>query len=132
MHPDTADTEAAWELYLKRRKRHPENADFIVHKDWMGGQLYGNTFASRSKFLEYALDFEDRLAEAKNKVSGPALLVFCNNGIRWHRSNLEDFADYYHFGRHRRDDPFALMEKHHIETEKLNRRSAQLVPYRRP
>jgi hypothetical protein len=119
IHPDTADTDAAWDNYLKRRKFHPQNANFIVKKDWMGGKLYGNTFASRSRFLDYTLDFETRLAAAKKLRSGPGLLVFCGNGVRWHRSDLEDFADFYHSGKHRQDDPFALMEEHHIKTEKL-------------
>jgi hypothetical protein len=56
VHPDIADTEAAWENYVKRRELHPKHADFIVKKDWMGGKLYGNTFASRSRFLEYTMD----------------------------------------------------------------------------
>jgi hypothetical protein len=63
--------------------------------------------------------FEERLAEAKKIKDGPGLLVFCGNGVRWQRSNLEDFADYYHARKHRQDDPFAQMEKHHIETEGL-------------
>ena len=67
VHPEIADTEEAWENYVKRRKHHPEHADFVVHKDWMGGKLYGNTFASRSRFLEYTLDFEARLAEANRR-----------------------------------------------------------------
>jgi hypothetical protein len=119
VHPETVDSEAAWENYIRRRKLHPNNADFVTHKDWMGGKLYGDTFASRSHFLQYTMDFEKRLAEAKQVKDGPGLLVFCGNGMRWHRSNLEDFADYYHAKKHRQDDPFALMEKHHIETEKL-------------
>ena len=119
VHPDIADTDAAWENYLKRRKLHPQNANFIVKKDWMGGKLYGNTFGSRSRFLDYTLDFETRLAAAKKIRPGPGLLVFCGNGVRWHRSDLEDFADFYHSGKHRQDDPFALMEDHHIKTEKL-------------
>jgi|HubBroStandDraft_6_1064221.scaffolds.fasta_scaffold554835_1 hypothetical protein len=119
VHPDIADTEVAWENYLKRRKLHPPNADFVTKKDWMGGRIYGNTFASRSRFLDYTLDFETRLAEAKKIRSGPALLVFCGNGVRWRRSDLEDFADFYHSGKHRQDDPFRLMEDHHIESEKL-------------
>jgi hypothetical protein len=119
VHPDIADTEAAWQNYLKRQKRHPESADFVVQKDWMGGRLYGNTFASRSRFLEYTLDFETRLAAAKKIKPGVGFLVLCGNGVRWNRSNLEDFVDFYHAGKHRQDDPFALMEKHHIEAEKL-------------
>src|SRR5260370_37794785 len=81
----------------------------------MGGRAYGNTFASRSRFLEYTMDFETRLAAAKAIRFGPGILVFCGNGVRWHRSNLEDFADFYHAGKHRQDDPFALMEKHEME-----------------
>jgi hypothetical protein len=119
VHPNTADTEEAWKRYEERRKLHPEQANFIVHKDWMGGKLYGDTFASRSKFLDYSMDFETRLAAAKKVKTGPGLLIFCGNGVRWHRSNLEDFADYYHAGKHRQDDPFAKMEQHHIEHEKL-------------
>ncbi|MCK1409298.1 hypothetical protein [Bradyrhizobium sp. 76] len=120
VRPNIADTEDAWKLYEKRRKLHPQQAQFIAHKDWMGGSVYGNTFSSRSKFLEYGLDFEERLAEAKNVRDGPGLLIVCGNGMSWHRSNLEDFADYYHAGKHRQDDPFALMEAHHIEDSKLN------------
>lgn len=120
VRPNIADTEESWNLYEERRKLHPKNAQFIAHKDWMGGRVYGNTFASRAKFLEYALDFEQRLAEAKKVRCGPGLLVMCGNGMAWHRSNLEDFADYYYAGKHRQDDPFALMEAHHIEEKKLD------------
>jgi hypothetical protein len=119
VHPDTADTEAAWAKYLERRKRHPEQADFVVHQDWMSGKLYGDTFTSRSRLLEYTMEFEKRLAAAKVLKPGPGLLIFCGNGMPWHRSNLEDFADFYHAGKHRQDDPFALMEKHHIDHARL-------------
>jgi hypothetical protein len=30
--------------------------------------------------------------------------------LGWHRSHLEDFADFYHTGEHREDDAFADME----------------------
>jgi hypothetical protein len=120
VHPRKADTEAAWQLYLDRRPNHQPNAEFHVEKEWMGGAIYGNTFASRSRFLEYALDFEVRLAEAKKVKPGPGILVFCGTGFPWHLSNLEDFADFYLVGTHRQDDPFALMELHHIEHEKLS------------
>ena len=118
VHPETADTEEAWNNYLKLREYHPKHANLIVHRDWMGAKLYGNTFASRSKFLDYTKAFEDRLAEAKKVRFGPGILVFCGNGVRRHRSNLEDFADFYHAGKHRQDDPFALMEQHDMERSK--------------
>lgn len=134
VHPNAQDTEDAWQLYLKRRQHHPANVNFVTHKDWMGGQIYGNAFASRSRFLEYALDFETRLAEAKKVREGVGFLVFCNNGVRWDRSDLEDFADYYHSGKHRQDDPFALMERHSIEAESLKiQRNVDNIGYlRRP
>jgi hypothetical protein len=115
VHPRTDDTDEAWERYIRRKEHHPETVNFIVEREWMGGALYGNTFASRSHFLEYSLEFESRLAAAKLIKGGPGILVFCGNGFAWNCSDLEDFADFYHSGVHRPDDPFALMEKHHIE-----------------
>ena len=34
-------------------------------------------------------------------------------------SSLEDFADFYHFGVHRKDDAFGPMELHHIKEESI-------------
>jgi ribosomal protein L30 len=115
VRPRTPDTEEAWHKYLQRKQRHPPTAQFVTQKDWMGGAVYGNTFASRSRFLAYTQDFEARLAAAKCIRQGPGILIFCGNEFAWHRSNLEDFADFYHTGRHRPDDPFALMEQHHLK-----------------
>jgi large subunit ribosomal protein L30 len=64
VHPNTADTDEAWQKYLKRSKNHRPNVMFIVQKEWMGGAIYGNVFASRGHFLDYALEFETRLAAA--------------------------------------------------------------------
>jgi hypothetical protein len=119
VQPETADTEEAWDNYLKLRKLHPPQANFITYEDWMGGKRYGDTFASRSKFLDYTRAFEERLKEAKKIRQGPGILIFCGDGFRWHRSNLEDFADFYHAGKHRQDDPFALMEKFDLERRKI-------------
>jgi ribosomal protein L30 len=115
VRPRTADTEEAWNNYLRRRTRHPKNVEIITKKEWMGGAIYGNEFTSRSRFLEYTLDFEVRLAAAKAIKPGPGVLVFCGNGFAWRLSNLEDFADFYRNGVHRADDAFALMEQYDIE-----------------
>lgn len=119
VRPRTADTEAAWQRFLEREKRHPENVNFIVEKEWMGGAIYGNVFASRAHFLDYTREFETRLAAAKAINPGPGVLVFCGTGFAWHRSNLEDFVDFYLDGVHRGDDAFALMEQHNIEQKKI-------------
>ena len=115
VHPNTADTDEAWQKYLARRGKHRPNVNFIVQKEWMGGAIYGNVFASRSHFLDYTREFETRLAAAKAIKQGPGILVFCGNGFTWHKSHLEDFADFYHQGVHRDDDAFALMEAEAIE-----------------
>jgi ribosomal protein L30 len=119
VHPNTADTDDAWQKYLKRRKNHRPNVMFIVQKEWMGGAIYGNVFASRGHFLDYALEFETRLAAAKAIKQGPGILVFCGSGFVWHKSHLEDFADFYHQGVHRDDDAFALMELEAIKRKRI-------------
>jgi hypothetical protein len=58
----------------------------------MGGAICGDAFASRARFLEYTMAFEERLAVAKAIRPGPGVLVFCGNGFAWRRSNLEDWA----------------------------------------
>jgi hypothetical protein len=70
--------------------------NFLVEKEWMGGVIYGK-------------------AAAKAQKGGPGCMIFCGTGFAWHLSNLEDFADFYHDGAHRADDPFGPMEKHSIE-----------------
>ena len=119
VYPNTPDTDVTWDRYLQLQEYHPENVNFIVEQDWMGGMIYGNTFAARSKFLDYSLAFEERLAEAKQQTPGPGILVFCGSGFHWGVSDLEDFADFYHSGCHRADDPFARMEQHEIESKGL-------------
>ena len=122
VRPNTADTDAAWEKFLARRRRHPQNVNVILEKDWMGGAIYGNLFASRSHFLDYTMDFEERLAAAQAIKPGHGILIFCGTGFAWQKSHLEDFADFYLTGKHRGDDPFALMEQHHINEEKIKLR----------
>lgn len=114
VRPKPGDEEANWKAYVARRQFHPENVHFIVGGT-IGGTLYANSFASRTKFLQYSLDFETRLDEAKALTSGPGVLVFCGTGFQWSVDELEDFADFYHDGRHRSDDAFGPMEAHHIK-----------------
>jgi hypothetical protein len=125
VRPKTADTEEAWQKFIARKEYHPNNVHFVVEKEWMGGAIYGNVFASRAHFLEYTIDFEQRLAAAKAIRRGYGVLIFCGTGFAWHQSNLEDFADFYLTGVHRDDDALALMEQHHIERKKI-----KLLQYR--
>lgn len=116
VRPKTKATTAAYKKFKERRKRHPNNVEYVVNPEAVGGAIYGDSFASRSHFLQYSIAFEERLAAAKAIQPGLGILVFCGNGFAWHRSELEDWADFYHLGKHRADDPFGPMELHHLKT----------------
>jgi hypothetical protein len=47
------------------------------------------------------------------------VLVLCGTGFAWHKSNLEDFADFYRTGIHRGDDLFGSMEAESIKRKKI-------------
>jgi hypothetical protein len=119
VNPQAKDSESGWHNYLTRRGRHLEDTHYIVEKKWMGAQLYGNSFSARSHFLDYAQEFETRLAAATAVRAGRGILAFCGTGWAWHLSELEDFADFYLTGRHRFDDPFGRMEAHGVETNNI-------------
>ena len=107
VRPTAVDSEQNWRKYEKRREYHPAYVKYIVARDAMAPAIYNNSSSARSNFTEYVRDFEPRLAAASGVQPGRGLLVFCGTGMEWHRSHLEDFADCYRTGQHRRDDPFA-------------------------
>src|SRR5262249_46226071 len=122
VHPRTEDSEENLRKFEKRRELHPQNVHYIVSSSWLGAAIYGNSFSSRSKFMEYTLEFEDKLVKAKEIRSGDGVLVFCGNGFAWHRDELEDFAHFYRTDQHRSDDPFSRMERHAIVSGEITLR----------
>jgi len=110
VRPTAEDSEQNWRKYEKRREHHPASVKYIVARGAMGAAIYNNSFSARSKFMEYVRDFEPKLAAANGVQPGRGVLVFCGSGMEWHRSELEDFADFYRTRQHRQDDPFAAME----------------------
>jgi hypothetical protein len=115
VQPQTDDTDENWEKYEERRELFTPNANFIVQKEWMGVQLFGRSFSARAAFMRYTLEFEEKLHAVQATSPGGGCLIFCGNGIDWHPSQLEDFADFYRTGKHRPDDPFGTMEAHHMQ-----------------
>jgi hypothetical protein len=134
VHPRTADSEATWARYERRRVNHPENADYIAHRRWLGGKLSGDSFSARSSFMTYSHQFEKRLAAANKVRPGEGVLLVCGRGIEWHLSNLEDFVDFYRLGVHREDDSFAKMEAHDLAERsiELKRNIDKFAYIRRP
>jgi len=119
VRPEAGDEEENRRLYAARTVFHPENVHYIVGGD-IGGTIYANSFRARAHFLDYSLEFESRLAEAReNGRGGPGILVFCGTGFQWRVDELEDFADFYHAGSHRQDDAFGPMEAHNLAKRRV-------------
>jgi hypothetical protein len=134
IHPRTEDCEASWTNFEQRRVHHPDNVHYIVDKEWMGGKIYGDSFASRSSFMTYTVQFEERLAAANDVQLGEGILLFCGTGIAWHLSELEDFVDFYRSGAHRQADAFSKMEEHALtrQNRELRRNISEFAYIRRP
>ncbi len=113
-----------WEHFEKAVKEDwfPENVNVVLSKDWMGGEIYHWMFAARSRMLEYTLEMESKIIREsglKEQANTSFVLALCGAGVHWQESWLEDFIHFYRTGRHRPDDPFAKMEAHFIEQEKI-------------
>jgi hypothetical protein len=98
----------------------PKNVQFLLQQEWQGGELWHTAFASRSRFLEYTLELEAKLAAASyGDASRRHILMLCGEGFYWRQDELEDFVAYYRSGMHRCDDPFSLAEARYIEENGL-------------
>jgi hypothetical protein len=87
------------------------DAVWDLDKEELGGELWHDAFAARSKMLEYSLQFEQRLTlSGVELASVTTVLMLCGTGFEWKCHELEDFATYYRLGVHRPDDPWARAE----------------------
>ena len=94
----------------------PNNIVVALSKEWLGGEIWHQMFASRARMLEYTLELEVKIRDCglKNQDNVLFILALCGNGVDWHRDQLEDFVQFYRTGRHRSDDPFSTVEYHDI------------------
>ncbi len=111
-----------WDQYKKAQNKgwFPENVKLLFSKEWLGGELWHNAFAARSRFLEYTLELEQKIDECSLRGDNISfVLIFCGEGFYWHEDELEDFVAYYFSGSHRSDDPFGNAEAKYIDEKKL-------------
>jgi hypothetical protein len=111
-----------WDQYARAIKEGwlPKNVQYILEQDWQGGELWHMAFVSRARFMEYALEHEEKISLASyGDVAQRQILMLCGDGFHWHQSELEDFVAYYCSGKHRSDDPFCLAKARHIQVSKL-------------
>ncbi len=120
IHPITQDDWIKYKAALEQN-RFTENTRLILDQEWLGGELYHNYISSRSKFLEYCMDFEEKIeACLTNKLNKITFLLLFSNGFDWHIDTLEDFEFFYSHRRHAPDDHFAKMEEYHIKINEIN------------
>jgi hypothetical protein len=112
-----------WDQYERALREGwlPKHIDFIIEQEWQGGELWHTAFTSRSRFLEYSLEFEAKLEAAAYGAAAPRrILMFCGEGFYWHQDELADFVAYYRNGTHRGDDLFALVESRYVLERRVN------------
>ncbi len=111
-----------WNQYEKAKKENwiPENIRVHLSKNGMGGKLWHSLYTARARVLEYALELEEKIAEAGLiHVNAKCILALCGNGFDWRKRTIEDFVSSY-YGRYCADDPFSKMERKKIEERKIS------------
>lgn len=134
IHPDLKDR---WDQYERSVQAGliADNVTIHFERQGMGGELWHQKFASRSRMLEYSLELEERILEGgiDSPENGFVLALF-TDGFAWHEDELEDFVAFYRTGRHRTDDGLAKMELHAIVAKQraLTRRISAFAYFCRP
>jgi hypothetical protein len=85
-----------------------------LNKELLGGEIAHDLFASREKFHDYTLQLEGKTRAMPKETVNCFRLVFCGDGVQWHRDQLEDFADFYFSGQYRADDSLGSMQSYHM------------------
>lgn len=98
----------------------PNNVNIMLEKEWLGGELWHNMFAARSRMLEYSLELEQKIAESDlSEGNTLVVLALCGEGFYWNQDELEDFVSYYYSGAYRDDDPFSKAEARYIQDKQI-------------
>ena len=119
IHPTTQDDWKKYQAALNNQ-RFPKDTYLILENEWLGGELYHNAYASRTKMLDYALDLEEKIEACLINVSEKlTFLTLFTNGFHWHLDELEDFIFFYLNGVHFPGDPFANMEEFVVKEKKI-------------
>ena len=112
----------AWNKFtsVKDRGLLSGQTDLILSKDFLGGEIYHDWEAARSKMLEYSVQTEEKIKMADAEVRDDIFVLwFCMRSPRWNRSHLEDFVAFYRSGVYRYDDAFGKMQKHYLESKQI-------------
>lgn len=122
----------SWPKYIAARENgyFSPNAALILSEEHLGGPIYHQFVAARSKMLEYVVELETKAQGYDRSDESTFAMTYCGRPFDWDITQLEDFVQYYFSGKHRPDDPFAAMEQHAINEKKMTlRRFVSLFYY---
>jgi hypothetical protein len=98
----------------------PANTNIVLDKEFLGGEVFHNWFAGRARMLEYSLELEQKIRDAKLATDKTVFnLALCGEGFHWNRSHLEDFVSFYRSGFHRADDSFSDIEQDYVAKKQI-------------
>ena len=112
-----------WEQFERARAEgwFPENVIVAISEEWGGGEIWHAWFAVRGRMLEYSLELEQKIKEARlAEENVGTVLALCSDGFRWRQDQLEDFVAFYATGAYRADDPFSEMERKHVANNNIS------------
>jgi hypothetical protein len=113
VQPEEGD---AWERYEKAKREgwFMPGTELILEQEWMGREIAHEKFAARQRFIEHALQLEEKIESTADRDQSYFRLVFCGDGMQWHETELEDFAESYFLGTFQWDH-FARMQTHWLK-----------------
>ena len=112
-----------WEQFERARAGgwFPENVIVAISEEWGGGEIWHAWFAARARMLEYSLELEQKIRQARlAEKNVDTVLALCSDGFRWRQDQLEDFVAFYSTGAYRADDPFSEMERKYINSNGIS------------
>jgi len=111
-----------WDKYQApcEKGRFPKNVNVILVEGMMGGEIYHDDYASRTKLIEHVMETEARLAACQmNPETAPCTLAIAASPLKLRKDALEDFTFFYRTGRHSQWDEFRDMETHAIAQQQI-------------
>ena len=116
IHPDKIDR---WDDFVNKKEKGIIDGHITMYKNHLGGEFWHSMIASRTKFIEYTLEFESKIREHQSKEKTSYIMLFCGNGDDWHIDELEDFVEWYKTDHFVESDHFRTMTKHSINKKQI-------------
>lgn len=112
-----------WEQFERAKAEgwFPDNVIVGISQEWLGGEIWHASFAARARMLEYSLELEQKIEEARLQAdSAVFVLALCGDDSRWHQDQLEDFVALYSTGVYRADDSFSQVERKYMTDKNIS------------